>query len=261
MRSWRAALAAGCLAWLGLTGCAGSVYQASSQPDVVTASDEAPEHRRARIRTDLASGYLQRGQAEVALDEVKLALQAAGDYAPAHQVKGLAYMALEQPALAKVSFDAAMKLTPLDPDLLHNIGWWHCAARDYAQADLWFDRALDQGAGSRSWLGKALCAQRGRNAQAEDYFSRAYALAPRDPQVVMAWAMFASERSRWSQVHALLDPFNSTELVSAQSLWMQAKALHHMGESEQARNVGQRLSTDFAVSAQAKAYERKLWNE
>jgi type IV pilus assembly protein PilF len=246
---------------LSLAGCASSAPQTLTEQDVLTQSDESPEHRRARIRTELASAYLQRGQATVALDEVKLALQASTTYAPAHQLKGLAYMALGRPELAQSSFDTALRLAPNDVDLLHNVAWLHCSGRDYTQAQEWFDRALEAGAGARSWLGKALCEQRSQGPRANHYFAQAYALAPRDPQVVVGWAELAWAQSDWARVHELLQPYNLTEGVTAQTLWLQTKALHQMGESVQAQRTGNRLRALFGDSAQAKSFERKLWNE
>ena len=245
---------------LGLTACASHTTETSSI-DVVTPSDEPTAHRRARLRVELASAYLQRGQADVALDEAKQSLHALATYAPAHQVKGLAYMALGQPVLAKRSFDEALQLAPDDADLLHNMGWWYCGQGDYAAADGWFDRALKQGAGARTWLGKALCAQRGQNPQAAAYFAQAYALSPSDPQVVLGWAEYAWGHNDGERVHAVLAPFNDTAAATASSLWLHAKALHRLGDTALAERAGQRLKASFPNSPQAQAFERKLWNE
>ena len=246
--------------FLGLTACA-SQSSEKSIGDVPTSSDESSAHRRARIRVELASAYLQRGQAEVALDEAKQSLLALDSYAPAHQVKALAYMALGEPALAKRSFDAALRLTPHDVDLLHNVGWWHCSQGQYSEADRWFDQALQQGHSARTWLGKALCAQRSGSAQTQAHFAKAYALAPTDPQVVQSWAEYAWQIHDNQRVLAVLGPFNDTPLATASTLWLQVKALHLVGNSAHAQRAGQKLSAAFPSSPQAKAFERKLWNE
>ena len=59
---------------ISLGGCAGTQGAsggAASKADIVTESDEPENRRRARLRLELASGYFEQGQINVALDEVK----------------------------------------------------------------------------------------------------------------------------------------------------------------------------------------------
>ena len=60
------------LAWLA--GCAAQGPRVSSTPtpgvEPITASDEPPAVRRARLRYELAANYFDQGQTTVALDEI-----------------------------------------------------------------------------------------------------------------------------------------------------------------------------------------------
>lgn len=246
---------------LWLAACAPMPPQTAeraSPAEVVTASDESNAHRRARIRTELATAYLQRGQVNVALDEAKLALQAADDYAPAHMVKALAYMALARPELARPELDLALRLAPQDASVLLNDAWWHCGQENYDQALSGFERARQHGAGARAWLGEAVCSARAGD-DATAAFAQAHALAPRDALVVETWSAYALARQDWGRVHEVLTPFNASAQASAQSLWLQASAYHQQGQRAQAQRLAQRLTRTFADSPQAAQLKREAW--
>ena len=68
-----------------LAGCAGNQVLSNGtdgKADIVTASDEPDTRRRARLRLELASGYFEQGQTNVALDELKQALIADPSFVP-----------------------------------------------------------------------------------------------------------------------------------------------------------------------------------
>ena len=55
-----------------ITGCASSKGGgAAATSDIETSSDESGARKRARIRFELAAGYVDKGQTTIALDEVK----------------------------------------------------------------------------------------------------------------------------------------------------------------------------------------------
>ena len=72
---------AGCANQQGAAGAAGA---SSSRSDIVTESDEPDGRRRARLRLELASGYFEQGQTNVALDEIKQSLQADPSFGDAY---------------------------------------------------------------------------------------------------------------------------------------------------------------------------------
>ncbi len=244
---------------MGAVGCAHKTSAPAAVvngQELITSSDESADHRRARIRTELAAAYLQRGQAEVALDEAKLALAASEAYVPAHVVKALAYMALSRPDLARLSLDRALALAPRDLDVLMNDAWWSCGQGLTDAALAGFERALTAGAGGRAWLGQAICSARAGR-EADPMFARAYALAPRDEQVVTAWAEYASARSDWARVHELLSPFNAGASANAKSLWMQAQAYRKQGQGQMAKALSQRLLAAFPDSPEAQTLRQE----
>lgn len=82
--------------------------------------------KSAKIHTELAAEYFFRGQNKVALEEVDAALKANANYAPAYNMLGLIYMALDENATAQANFERALRLTPNDPEIHNNYGWFIC---------------------------------------------------------------------------------------------------------------------------------------
>ncbi|MFZ1810176.1 MAG: type IV pilus biogenesis/stability protein PilW, partial [Candidatus Nitrotoga sp.] len=86
---------------LSMAGCAAQSNGGyGGTPQHTTSRQEA----RAKIHTELAAQYYDRGQFGVALEEVSLALQSKSDYAPAYNVRGLVRMALYEDQQADEDF-------------------------------------------------------------------------------------------------------------------------------------------------------------
>jgi len=124
-----------------MTGCA-SVEPGGGQGELKTSSDQSDNQRRAEIRMQLAIGYFQQGQLNVALDEIKQALQIEPNYADAYSVRGLIYMEMGETALAQDNFQRAMRLAPNNPDLSNNYGWFLCKNGQEKQSIEYFEAAL-----------------------------------------------------------------------------------------------------------------------
>ena len=130
------------LVFTWLSGCATEPTGTAGQADLATASDETEQQKRAKIRLELAQGYLEQGQLTVALDEVKLAINADPRSTDAYNLRGLIYMRLNDMGLARDSFTRAASLNPRDGNVLHNLGWLSCQEARYAESIVYFDRAL-----------------------------------------------------------------------------------------------------------------------
>ena len=70
----------------------------------MTSYDMTDDRRRAIIRLQLAIGYMEREQYDVALDEIKRALAADPNYAATYNMRGYVYNKLGEKALAEESF-------------------------------------------------------------------------------------------------------------------------------------------------------------
>jgi type IV pilus assembly protein PilF len=133
-----------------LAGCSSAEKKADAQPSPRTQAQrqsapqpqQTPPAERARMHTDLAAGYYERGQMDVALDELNVAVTLDLNYAPAYNVYGLVYSVLGEDRKAEQNFERAMLLAPNDSDIHHNWGWYLCQHKREREALEQFEIAV-----------------------------------------------------------------------------------------------------------------------
>jgi len=97
---------------------------------------------RAKIHTELAAAYYQAGSMAVALEEVRIALEADPDYVQAYSVRGLIRTQLKENVKADEDFQRALKIAPKNPDVNNNYGWFLCETGQPRQAIQYFLNAV-----------------------------------------------------------------------------------------------------------------------
>jgi len=100
--------------------------QSTIESRPVTDAGGADARRRAEVHTSLAGEYYARGNFTVALQESRAALKDDPTYFPAYNMQGLVYMELREDVAARESFDAALRLSPNNAEVLNNFGWFLC---------------------------------------------------------------------------------------------------------------------------------------
>ena len=106
-----------------------------------TAADVSPPSAR-KLHTELAAGYYERGQMDVALDELNEAVEARSRHAPTYNIYGLVYAVLRRDSKAEQNFQRALELAPNDSDIRHNWGWYLCTHEREREALAQFDIAM-----------------------------------------------------------------------------------------------------------------------
>jgi len=161
---------------------AGCVSQSETQSRPVTDTGGADARRRAEVHTGLAGEYYARGNYAVALEEVRMALRDDPKYFPAYNMQGLVYMELREDEQARESFDRALSLSPDNPEVLNNFGWFLCLRNDTDRGLAMMERAAADtlyASPEKAFLSAGLCLRRaGRNAEAEDRLRRAVLIRP-----------------------------------------------------------------------------------
>jgi type IV pilus assembly protein PilF len=267
---WLAAAALAALSALLLAGCAtvgpNGVPMSGGLRDRVTASDESPDSRRARVRFELASAYFGRGQLTTALDEVKLAIAADPTLGPAFNLRGLIYSALGDEVLAEDSFRRALQINARDGDVMHNYGWHLCRERRFADADALFAQALALPQYRdivRTLLAQGVCqARAGQYPQAERTLSRAYELDAGNPATGVNLAEVLYRQGEFERARYYMRRVNGVpENVSAETLWMAARIENRLGNRATLGDIGSQLVNRFPQSPEARAFQRGRFDE
>ena len=229
---------------------------ASDPGQVRTESDQTSADKRARVRLELASLYLGRGQTNTALDEVKLALAAKPDLPEAYNMRGLVYGAMGEARLAEESFQRALQLSPRDSDAMHNFGWFLCQQRRYAEADLQFNNALAQPQyrdGARTLLAQGVCqARAGLWLEAERSLQRSFELDPTNPNTAVNLSDVLYRRGEFERARFYIRRVNSVpEQLNAQTLWLAARIERRAGNLQALQDFTRQLRERFPQSPEA----------
>ena len=251
-----------------LTGCAGqqnAFNPGNGKTDVVTESDEPDSRRRARLRLELATGYFEQGQTNVALDELKQALSADPGFADAYNLRGLVYMRLNDIGLAEESFRRALVLNPRDADVAHNYGWLLCQQVRYSESFVLFTQAIANptyGGQGKSLMAQGICqARAGQKLEAEQSLTRAYQIDAGNPVVGYNLANLLYERGEFTRAQFYMRRLNNSDLANAETLWLGIKVEQRLNNREAVLQLGDQLKKRYGQTREAGFYEKGAFNE
>jgi type IV pilus assembly protein PilF len=218
-------------------------------------NEETDERRRARIRVELAANYYQQRNYPVALDELGQALRADPDYAEAYGMLGLVYMDLGDTTRAGQSFEHALRLSPADPDLNNNYGWFLCQDGREREALEFFGRALSDPlyrTPAKPLHNAGICSLKiGDEASAESYFQRAFQVDPSNPVAMFNLGEMYLKRGDYERAR-----FHAQRLVGSfepapQTLWLALKVERARGDRDAEASLEAQLRRLFPASAEA----------
>lgn len=248
-----------------VVACANTSNSPTMGVDLATASDETDGQKRSKIRLELAAGYLDQGQTNVALDEVKQAITADPRSADAFSLRGLIYMRLNDFGLARDSFNRAIALNPRDGNIFHNMGWLACQESRYSESIVNFDRALSSPnyvGQAKTFLAKGVCLLRsGDERQAENNFLRSFELDASNPIATFNLANLLYKRNDLVRSQFYIRRLNSNEYANAESLWLATKVEKKLGNPQGVMLFADRLKKQFPASKEFGLYERGAFDE
>ena len=227
------------------------------KPPVRTSDDKARE--RARIHTELASGYFELGSMGTALEEVREALKGDPGYGPAYNIAGLIYAELKQDKLAHENFQQALRIDPLDSDANNNYGRFLCERKRVDEAVRYFLAALRNPlyrTPERSYVNAGVCLRRrGDFAAAEDYFNRALKLQSAQPQALYQLADMAYTRRAYPQAKEYLIRLEKVSPANPELLWLAVRVERKLGDRDAAASYSTQLTRSFPQSKEARALQ------
>jgi type IV pilus assembly protein PilF len=245
-----------------LGACASTQHDGGELP---TSSDQTSAQKRASIRLQLAVGYYQRNEKEVALDEIKQALQADPDYADAYSLRGLIYMDMGEARLAEENLQRALKLAPNNADFSNNYGWFLCQNGRPADSIPYFEAALK----SRTYQSPdtamddaGMCSLKLHDsAAAEKYFVRAFNFNPGNLRVNVNLAKLYYDKHDYERANFYAGRVVKANDVDADALWLAIKIAHKLGDRLTEAKLGSQLHASQPNSIQYAAYQRGAFDE
>lgn len=261
------------LAGVLLAACSTTTTTTTSLPDVNSAGlpaaaavpDAEQARRRAQVRLQLAAGYFEQGQTQVALEEVGQALASDPNYADAYNLRGLIRMRQDDAAGAEDSFRRAIVINPRDGNVRHNYAWLLCQQQRYGDAHQQFAAALAApgyvGA-AKTLMTQGVChMQAGQRSEAERALTRAYELDAGNPVIGYNLALLLYQRGEYPRAQFYVRRINNGPDSNAESLWLGIRTERRLGNREAVSDLGNQLQRRYAQSREAMAYERGQFDD
>jgi type IV pilus assembly protein PilF len=249
-----------------LSACSGvNPSSVATKSDLQTESDEPALRRRARIRLELASGYFEKGQTTVALDEVKQSIATDPSLFEAYNLRGLIYTKLDDVRLAEESYKRALTLNPSAASVQHNYGWLLCHHDRLPEALQLFGKALATpayGDRSKTWMAQGLCQLKaGQKPEAEASLLRSYELDAGNPVTGYNLALLLFQRGDFTRSQFYVRRINNSDFANAESLWLGIRVERKVANRDAMAQLGAQLKKRFGDSPELTSYERGAFDE
>ena len=236
---------------------------ATKEPDPTggTIVGEVSDARnRAKVHTELAGAYFERGNMGVALDELRQATAADPSYPQAYGLLGLVYMELKDRAQAESNFERGLRLSPNDADINHNYGWFLCQNGREKDSIKYFLQALRNplySSPGRTYSAAGLCSLRANNPKdAEEFFQRALRLDPDDPTSLLQLGQIRFRQGNFEEARRLVSRYNKLVSPNPESLWLGVRVERKLGERVSEQSYANQLRRRFPNSAEYQSLQR-----
>lgn len=224
------------------------------------AGDASSALQRARIHTELANAYYGSGQYDIALEEVRIALEADKNYLPAVNQLGLVYLALGRTDDAKTELRRAIRIDPDDPSVNNNYGMLLCSVGNASEAMRYFNRALSDPLYRNpelAYVNAGVCLKNtGDYAGAEEFLRRAIAQAPDLPQALYHLADIKYQTGKYAEAKTFVTRHMQLVVPGPDALWLGARVERRMGDAVALEAYGAQLNRRFPDAPQTKAFNQ-----
>ena len=250
------------LASLLLAGCAGDPGPTRESGQIV--GEVGEPRNRARLHTELAALYFGRGNMNVALEELRTAVRADANYAPAHSMFGLVYMELKENRLAEDSFERALRLSPNEPEINHNYGWFLCQNKREEDSIRYFLQAIRNPLYPTPWRSYSAAGQCSlridKPKDAEEFFLRALRQEPDEPTSLLQLGQIRYRQGNLDEARKLVSRYNRLVTPSSESLWLALRIERRLGQRVAERNFATELRRRYPDSPEAQALKRNTFD-
>ncbi len=214
---------------------------------------------RAKIHTELGALYYQDGQIPIAMEELTIAIAIDSTYSPAWAMRALVHNYLKEPNHAEDNFREAFRLTPDDPELFNNYGWFLCQNGKEKQGIEYLLKAVRNPlyqTPDRAYLNAGQCAMKiGDYKLADEYLERASRLAGGSPIVTLRQAELNYRTDRCELAKQQLDDLIRQVEPNAEVLWLATRVERKLGDRQAELNHANQLRRKYPKS---KEYDELL---
>ena len=227
-----------------LVGCASGGTARKKASGGKTENQQASE-----IQVKLGRGYLEQRQFETAHQKLEKALALDPNSIDGHTLMAVLYERIDRAKLSEKHYRRAVELDPEDGSTNNNMGAYLCRLGRYPEADVYFQKALDDpfystpgGAAANAGVCASLA---GDHARAEQYFRKSLETNPNDPSLLYEMALLNFRREDFLRARAFMQRFEAAGRPDAAALDLAAQIEDRLGDAAAAAKYREKLKTDF----------------
>ncbi len=244
-----------------VAGCASKTREESKyEPPISTQNVPLPEttpRYKAELRTELAAGYYERGQFQVALEELSDAEKFDSTYAKIYNVYGLVYTMLAEDQKAEANFRKALAMSPNDSEIRHNWGAFLCSHGRARESIPEFEAALRNPlykSPEIALINAGKCsAAFGDVTNAATYFRRTLALKPLDTEAAYNLALLTYKEQKLTESRALIRIVMQQSNAPPTALFLGMCIERKLGDPESERSYVTQLRNRYPDAPETKA--------
>lgn len=251
--------AALCVAAL-IAGCGSTPKPSTPPPEAQLPTPKVAEvspRERAKLHAELAAGYYERGRMDIALEELADATKLDPDNAYIYNVYGLVYAVMGDNGKAEQNFQRALQLAPQDSEIRHNWGWYLCTHGRAQESIAQFDQAIQNPLYKTpeiALVNAGRCsASLGDTVAADQYFKRALAVAPGNPNASYGLAFIAYKATRYDEARGWLRPAVLQANPAPEALYLGVCLERRLGDRQAEMSYTAQLRNRYPDSAETRA--------
>jgi len=239
----------GAICFFLMAGCVASTTGSITEP--VRDDENASE-----LNYQLGARYYQQGSYDLARDRVLLATEIDPKMAVAHTTLALTYEALENPRLARESYEKAMRAAPKDFSVQNTYAVFLCRQQDYEQAEKHFEIAASHPENDDAEItmtNAGVCmGQKPDPVAAEKFFRMALDRKPRYGEALLQLCLLKYGSEDYLSARAFLQRYMSGNIPTAGILYLASRIEDLLGNDRGRAQFEDQLIRDFPSSPEAR---------
>ena len=231
-----------------LTGCV--TEKAFPEPEVQPAED------RSKIHADLAGQYLQRGQLEVAIEEINKSLDLDKNNRSANYVMALIQIQLNKPEKSERYFKKAIEKPDPLPSAQHDYANQLCRKGEYQKAEDLYGALLENPlykARARLLMNVGACFyKQEKYKEAENAMRQSLRINPNSPTALMQMAKISFVNGKTLETRGWYQRYFQLARGNAEILYIAYQTEKSLGDKNASASYALRLRSKYPNSSQAK---------
>lgn len=231
--------------------------QVQPAPQLRVQQPEVTPRQRADAHVELAAGYYERGQLEVALEELGVAERLDSSSPRIYNLYGLVYALLGELPKAESNFRRALELAPNDSEARQNWGWYLCTNGRQRESIAEFEQAIRNPLYRTPEIalvnaGKCSAAI-GDISAADQYFRRALQLRPNDATAAYNLSLLHYKAARLDESRALMKIVMLQTNPPPEALYLGMCVERKLGDRQAEQSYVAQLRNRYPEAAETRA--------